>query len=106
MTAFLDSCKPGDVVYARQFNSEHGVTTTARYDGSMERVEVDEHGKERTVIDYFLWDLRKGKELKNPVAAWKTSEQYQALRSDGKIKISGDYERKRQKEETKQRIEE
>ncbi len=105
MTAFLDTCSRGDVVYARNLNSMHGITTVARYDGYIDRMEdvvdqktgevvKDANGevKQRLVRDYYLWDLRKSREMINPVACWKTAPQYQTLRSSGKIKLFGDYD--------------
>lgn len=87
---FLDTCNPGDVVYCRQHEGRAAVTTTARFDFRQERVETDERGKERVVVDYYLWDLRNGREIRNPTNAWKTAEQYASLRSAGKVKLAGD----------------
>jgi len=87
----LDSCEPGDVVYCREREGKFGVTTTARFDARKERVEVNpETGKERIVVDYYLWDLRHGRQIVNPTNAWQTAEYYAKLRNDGKVKIAGD----------------
>lgn len=96
MSAYLDNLPRGTVVYARNFNTAHGVTTVARYDGSIERVETDQKGVEHVVRDYYLWDLRLNKELINPVACWRTLSEYQQLRSGGKIKLFGDFDEKNQ----------
>lgn len=90
--AILETCKLGDVVYCREREGRFGITTTARFTNRQERVVIDaESGKEKIVTDYFLWDLRNGKTIVNPTSAWVNIEQYQALRSAGKIKIAGDF---------------
>jgi hypothetical protein len=90
--AILDFCKPGDVVYCREREGRLGITTTARFESRQERVVIDaESGKEKIVTDYFLWDLRNAKRIVNPTSAWVNIEQYQSLRSAGKIKIAGDF---------------
>jgi hypothetical protein len=90
--AILDFCNPGDVVYCREREGRLGITTTARFESRQERVVIDaESGKEKIVTDYFLWDLRNAKRIVNPTSAWVNIEQYQSLRSAGKIKIAGDF---------------
>lgn len=87
----LDSSEPGAVVYCREREGKFGVTTTARFDARKERIEVDpETGKERVVVDYYLWDLRFGRQIVNPTNVWKNAEQYAQLRNSGKVKIAGD----------------
>lgn len=87
----LDSCAPNDVVYCREREGRFGITTTARFMYKQERTVVDEEtGKEKTVIDYYLWDLRYGKVIQNPTTAWKNAEQYFQLRNEGKVKLVGD----------------
>lgn len=93
MSAYLDNLPRGTVVYARNFNTGWGITTTARYDGAVERIETDpKTGVERVVKDYFLWNLRTNKEMINPVAVWRTAQEYQSLRAAGKIKLFGDFD--------------
>lgn len=93
MSAYLDNLPRGTVVYARNFNTGWGITTTARYDGAVERIEIHpETGAERVVKDYFLWNLRTNKEMINPAAVWRTAQEYQQLRSGGKIKLFGDFD--------------
>lgn len=94
-----DSLTVGDVVYAREHEGQYGVTTVARFENKYDEIVQDEKGIDRLVTYYEFWDLRRNKKITNPSSVWRTSGDYQGLRSSKKVKIFGDFSDEKEKKE-------